>query len=87
MIRSLSEVTGTGKLNYTQREAPAITGLSNVVQTFTDLVSWPSDPAAVQTVTRTIGVVQSMKVILITALPLTHSLTAPAIFVRVKAAP
>jgi autotransporter-associated beta strand protein len=73
----------SGKFTYTRRETPATTGLSYVVQTSTNLVSWTPDTTATQTVTGTTSGVQSVEVTLSAALPL----TAPATFVRVKAAP
>ncbi len=73
----------TGMFTYTRREGPATTGLTYTVQTSTDLVTWTADATATQTVTSTASGVQTVQVTLSGALPL----TAPAIFVRVKATP
>ena len=73
----------TGKFTYTRRATPAITGLTYTVQTSTDLAAWPTDVTATQTVTGTVGDVQTVDVTLSGAIPL----TAPSIFVRVKATP
>ena len=73
----------TGMFTYTRRATPLTTGLTYTVQTSTDLVAWPTDATATQTVTGTVGDVQTVDVTLSGAIPL----TAPSIFVRVKATP
>ena len=73
----------TGMFSYTRRATPLTTGLTYTVQTSTDLASRPTDVTATQTVTGTVGDVQTVDVILSRAIPL----TAPSIFVRVKATP
>jgi autotransporter-associated beta strand protein len=70
-----------GTFNYTRRATPATTGLTYSVQTSTDLTTWTTDAAASQSVLGAIGDVQTVQVTLSAALPL----TAPTIFVRVKA--
>ncbi len=72
----------TGMFTYTRRATPAITGLTYTVETSTDLAIWPTDVTATQTVTGTVGDVQTVDVT-VTGAPL----TAPSIFVRIKAAP
>ncbi len=73
----------TGMFTYTRRATPATTGLTYTVQTSTSLASWTADGGAVQTVTGTVSDVQTVQVTLSGAIPL----TAPTIFVRVKATP
>ena len=73
----------TGMFTYTRRATPAASGLTYTVQTSTDLAAWPTDVTATQTVTGTVGDVQTVDVTLSGTIPL----TAPSIFVRVKAAP
>ena len=73
----------TGMFTYTRRATPAATGLTYSVQTSTDLAIWPMDVTATQTVTGTVGDVQTVDVTLSGTIPL----TAPSIFVRIKAAP
>ena len=73
----------TGMFTYTRRATPLTTGLTYTVQTSTDLAAWPTDVTATQTVTGTVGDVQTVEVTLSGAIPL----TAPSIFVRVKATP
>ncbi len=73
----------SGMFTYTRRENPAITGLAYTVQTSTDLATWATDATATQTVAGTASGVQTVQVTLSGAIPL----TAPTIFVRVKATP
>jgi hypothetical protein len=73
----------TGMFTYTRRATPAATGLTYTVQTSTDLATWTTDATATQTVTGTASGVQTVDVTLSAAIPL----TAPAIFVRVRATP
>ena len=73
----------SGMFTYTRRETPAITGLTYTVQTSTDLATWTTDATATQTVTGTASGVQTVQVTLSGAIPL----TAPTIFVRIKATP
>jgi hypothetical protein len=73
----------TGMFTYTRRATPAASGLTYIVQTSTDLVTWTPDATAVQTVTGTASEVQTVDVTLSGTIPL----TAPSIFVRIKAAP
>jgi autotransporter-associated beta strand protein len=68
----------TGLFSYTRR---ATTGLTYTVSTSTDLVTWTLDAAATQTVTSTALGIETVKVTLSAAVPL----TATKIFVRVKA--
>ena len=73
----------TGTFTYTRRETPLITGLTYSVQTSTDLATWTTDATATQTVTGTASGVQTVQVTLSGAIPI----TAPSIFVRIKATP
>ena len=73
----------TGTFTYTRRETPVITGLTYSVQTSTDLATWTTDATATQTVTGTASGVQTVQVTLSGAIPI----TAPTIFVRIKATP
>jgi hypothetical protein len=72
----------TGMFTYTRRATPAITGLTYTVQTSTDLATWTTDATATATqdLTGTVGDVQTVDVT-VTGAPL----TAPSLFVRVKA--
>ncbi len=72
----------TGMFTYTRRATPAATGLTYTVQTSADLAAWAPDGGAVQNVTGTVGDVQTVEVTVSGA-----PLTAPSIFVRIKAAP
>lgn len=72
----------TGTFSYTRRATPALTGLIYSITTSTDLATWATDATAVQTVTGTVSGVETVQVTLSGAMPL----TAPTIFVRVKAA-
>jgi hypothetical protein len=73
----------TGTFSYTRRATPLTTGLTYSVQTSTDLATWPVDATATQTVTGTVGDVQTVQVTLSGTIPL----TAPKFFVRVQAVP
>jgi hypothetical protein len=73
----------TGTFSYTRRATPLTTGLTYTVQTSTDLATWPVDATATQTVTGTVGDVQTVQVTLSGTIPL----TAPKFFVRVQAVP
>ena len=73
----------TGLFTYTRRATPASAGLTYSVQTSTDLLAWPADVAAIQTVIGTVNGVETVSVTLSAAIPL----TAPSLFVRVEAAP
>lgn len=72
-----------GMFTYTRHATPASSGLTYVVQTSTDLVTWTTDASATQAFIGTVGGVQTVEVTLSAAIPL----TAPTIFVRVKATP
>ena len=73
----------TGMFTYTRRATPTATGLTYSVQTSTDLAIWPTDATATQTVTGTVGGVETVQVTLSAPVPLTD----PALFVRVQAVP
>ena len=60
----------TGKFSYTRRATPVSTGLDYTVTTSGDLVAWPADATAVQTVTGTVADVETVEVTL-TGAPLT----------------
>jgi autotransporter-associated beta strand protein len=73
----------TGTFSYTRRATPLTTGLTYTVQTSTDLATWPVNVTATQTVTGTVGDVETVQVTLGGTIPL----TAPKFFVRVQAVP
>ena len=73
----------TGTFSYTRRATPLTTGLTYTVQTSTDLATWPVNVTAMQTVTGTVGDVETVQVTLGGTIPL----TAPKFFVRVQAVP
>ena len=73
----------TGMFTYTRRATPLTTGLTYSVQTSTDLAAWPTDVAATENVTGTVGDVETVEVTLSAAIPL----SAPSLFVRVNATP
>ncbi len=70
----------TGKFSYTRRATPASTGLAYTVKTSTTLSGWATDSGATQSVTGTVGAVQTVEVTLSPAL-----LSNPKLFVRVEA--
>ena len=72
----------SGMFSYTRRASPAITGLTYLITTSTDLATWTTDATAVQTVTGTVSGVETVQVTLSGTIPL----PAQTIFVRVKAA-
>jgi uncharacterized repeat protein (TIGR02543 family) len=72
----------TGKFSYTRRQQ-SLTGLSYKVWTSTDLVTWTEDTGATssQSVTGTVGEVETVEATLTGALPLTQ----PKLFIQVRA--
>ena len=73
----------TGMFTYTRRATPLTTGLTYSVLISTDLAIWTEDITATQTVTGTVGDVETVDVTLSGTPPLTD----PALFVRIQAAP
>lgn len=72
----------TGKFRYTRRATPATTGLSYTVWISEDLVNWSQDTAATasQTVTGTVGEVETVEATISGTLPLAQ----PNLFMQVR---
>jgi hypothetical protein len=69
----------TGKLRYTRRTA-TLTGVSYTVWTSTDLTGWTRDTGAAQSVTSTVGEIETVEVTLSAGLT-----SNPKLFVRIQA--
>ena len=78
-IGNIASLKTTGNLTYTRR-VPSLTSLNYTVWTSLDLETWTQDTGATQTLTTTVGNVQTITVKLTPAL-----LSQPRIFVRIKA--
>jgi fibronectin-binding autotransporter adhesin len=70
----------TGKFSYTRRATPATSGLVYTIKTSTTLSGWITDSGATESVTGTVGEVQTVEVTLTPAL-----LSQAKLFIRVEA--